>query len=138
MTMGPSVRRLARWLTLATWLLTMAIGSAWAADAATTDPQASQAAWRALLGLSENVLPRGSGCEGDYGQTSRARVKDLLASQLAYMGTGHNALTGRCEAGHCEVQLSRRNGEDVSSAALRFRLQRGRAELRSLRCVMTP
>jgi hypothetical protein len=42
-------------------------------------------------------------------------------------------------ATRCEVQLQRRNGEDVSSATLGFRLLRdGRADPRSVRCVMTP
>jgi hypothetical protein len=39
----------------------------------------------------------------------------------------------------CEVQLQRRNGEDVSSATLKFALLRdGRADPRSVRCEMTP
>ena len=111
-------------------------------EAASADPRFAQSAWTALLGITDAALPRGTGCHGDYGQRGHARpprVKDLLASQLAYMSAGQNTLSGHCAANRCEVQLQRRNGEDVSSATLTFDLLRnGRADPRSLRCVMTP
>lgn len=111
-------------------------------EAAKADPQSAQFAWTALLGIADAALPSGTGCHGDYGQPGhgrRPRVKDLLASQLAYMSAGQNTLSGHCAANRCEVQLQRRNGEDVSSATLNFeRLRSGRADPRSLRCVMTP
>lgn len=111
-------------------------------DAAKAEPWSAQSAWTALLGIADAPLPRATGCHGDYGQRGhgrRPRVKDLLASQLAYMSAGQNTLSGHCAANRCEVQLQRRNGEDVSSATLNFeRLRDGRADPRSLRCVMTP
>lgn len=132
------------------WCLATAIGMACsgataahaAEDAAKAEPRSAQSAWTALLGMADKPLPRATGCHGDYGQPGhgrRPRVKDLLASQLAYMGAGQNTLSGHCAANRCEVQLQRRNGEDVSSATLNFELLRdGRADPRSLRCVMTP
>lgn len=111
-------------------------------EAAKADPRSAQFAWTALLGITDAALPRDTGCQGDHGQpghAGRPRVKDLLASQLAYMSAGQNTLSGHCTATRCEVQLQRRNGEDVSSATLNFKLLRdGRADPRSLRCVMTP
>ena len=111
-------------------------------EAAKADPRSAQSAWTALLGMTDAALPRDTGCHGDYGQRGHARrprVRDLLASQLAYMSAGQNTLSGHCAANRCEVQLQRRNGEDVSSAMLNFELLRdGRADPRSLRCVMTP
>ena len=111
-------------------------------EAAKADPRSAQSAWTALLGITDAALPHGTGCHGDYGQRGHARrprVKDLLASQLAYMSAGQNTLSGHCAANRCEVQLQRHNGEDVSSATLNFALLRdGRADPRSLRCVMTP
>jgi hypothetical protein len=111
-------------------------------EPAKADPRSAQSAWTALLGITDAALPRGTGCHGDYGELGhgrRPRVKDLLGSQLAYMSAGQNTLSGHCAANRCEVQLQRRNGEDVSSATLTFDLLRdGRADPRSLRCVMTP
>lgn len=119
-----------------------ASGAAWAAEGAPkADPQAAQSAWSALLGMADTPLRRGSGCEGDYGQPpgQRARLRDLLASQLAYMAEGQNMLTGRCAASQCELVLQRRNGEDVSSATISFKLLRhGQGAPHSLRCLMTP
>ncbi|CAD5370203.1 conserved exported hypothetical protein [Rubrivivax sp. A210] len=102
------------------------------------DPAATRQALRALLASAQDGIPRGSGCDGDYGQRGRARVKDLLAVQLAYLYRGDNVITGGCAGNACELTIRHAAGEDVASATLRFEQRQGRARVGTLRCVITP
>lgn len=120
--------------------LVAALCAGWGAAAhAAADPAATQAALRPLLAAADLPLHRAEGCQGDYGQRGRARLGDLLASQLAFMHEGGtNVVEGRCDGRRCELGIRRRAGEDVSSATISYRLIGGRVDPASLRCVMTP
>ena len=108
------------------------------------DRAGSQRAMTALLAASDEVIPASSSCHGLFGGESPARVKDLLAMELATLSRGRNVMTGHCdpaEAGdgaQCAISITHDFGEDVSSADIRFRTQAGRADAQSLACVLTP
>lgn len=102
------------------------------------DPAATGEAVQLLLSMANEVIPRQSTCFGDYGQVGRARVRHLLATQLAYLYAGDNAINGGCRKDACEVIIAHVRGEDVSSAAVSFALRHGKPSLASLHCVITP
>jgi hypothetical protein len=103
------------------------------------DPHATNETLRALLAMSNAVIPASSSCYGHYGQR-KTTVKDLLADQLAYMYPGGQyVIQGNCHAGQCALVINRRGREeDVSSATIVFNTVRGKARISSLECVMTP
>ena len=102
------------------------------------DPAATGEAVQLLLSMANEVIPRQSTCFGDYGQAGRARVRHLVATQLAYLYAGDNAIRGGCRAGGCEVIIDHARGEDVASATVSFALRRGKPSPASLHCVITP
>lgn len=114
------------------------------AKSAKIDRAGSQRAMTALLAASDEVIPASSSCHGLFGGESPARVKDLLAMELATLSRGRNVVTGHCDpadagdGAQCAISITHDFGEDVSSADIRFRTQAGRADAQSLACVLTP
>ena len=102
------------------------------------DPAATGEAVQLLLSMANDIIPRQSSCFGDYGQAGRARVRHLLATQLAYLYAGDNAIRGECQRDACEVTINHARGEDVSSATVSFTLRQGKPSPVSLHCVITP
>ena len=108
------------------------------AKSAPVDPIASSKALGALLAASNTLIPESSSCQGNYGQSGKAAVKDLLAIQLAYLYSGKNAIQGNCTSKRCTVTITHASGEDVSSAIIMFDLAHGKASIPTLQCVITP
>lgn len=108
------------------------------ANAAQPDPAATRQALDALLAASNRAIPADSSCSGDYGQSGSARLRDLLAIQLANLNRGANTVTGACQKHRCEVVITHASGEDVSSLTIRFALKGDALDSTSLQCVMTP
>ncbi|RYF46666.1 MAG: hypothetical protein EOO27_38905 [Comamonadaceae bacterium] len=107
--------------------------------AAAADPVATQKALGALLAAANDTIPRASSCHGDFGQTGKAKVKDLLAMRMAYLYAGTNVIEGSCsKAAQCTVTIRHAAGEDVASAAISFAVSAGKARVSSLQCVITP
>jgi|CXWL01.1.fsa_nt_gi hypothetical protein len=102
------------------------------------DPQASSKALGLLLAASNSLIPESSSCQGNYGQTGKATVKDLLAIQLAYLYAGKNVIQGNCSSKQCAVTITHASGDDVSSAIITFNLKQGKASIPTLQCVITP
>lgn len=101
-------------------------------------PESAAVAIRALLAVTDQPIARGSSCFANYGQRDLPRVKDMLASRLAYLHSGDNAVLGECRGSRCEIEIRHSAGEDVASARISFTQRRGRADVRSLQCLMTP
>ncbi len=93
---------------------------------------------RHLLQAASRPIPPASSCQGQHGQQGAPRLRDLLASRLAYLHRGDNAITGACTSQRCELEIRHAAGEDVASAVISFEVEGGVLNLRSLRCVMTP
>ncbi len=92
-----------------------------------------------LLASSEEEIPEASTCNGRFGQTGRARMKDLLAMELASLSGGSNSVAGTCASEtSCALRISHAFGEAVSSANIRFKVKTGRVDMESLSCVLTP
>ncbi len=102
------------------------------------EPEETRKALSALLAASNAVIPAASTCHGSYGQEGKATVKDLVAMQLAYIHSGTSVIDGRCTAQACTVRIRRASGEDVSSATIEFDMRQGKANVATLRCLMTP
>ena len=102
------------------------------------DPIETRKALALLLASSNAVIPDGSTCRGDYGQSGQPTIKDMLAMQLAYLYAGENRIEGKCTEGSCSITIRHSAGEDVSSALIQFGIRKGRANPATLRCVMTP
>ena len=110
-----------------------------ATPAAPADPVATQKALSALLAAANDTIPRASSCHGDFGQTGKAKIKDLLAMRMAYLYAGTNVIEGNCsKAAQCTVTINHAAGEDVASAAISFTVSGGKARSSSLQCVITP
>lgn len=101
-------------------------------------PEPATRALRALLAISNAVIPETSTCSADYGQEGQATVKDLLAIQLANLDHGKNTIQGRCTASRCTLTIRHSAGEDMSSAQITFALAGGKARVSTLQCVNTP
>lgn len=102
------------------------------------DPVATREALAALMASSNSPIPENSTCHGNYGQSAKPTVKDLIAMQLAYLYAGENTIEGRCLADSCAITIKHASGEDRSSATITFKLRHGRANAASLRCLITP
>lgn len=122
------------------WLGLLALGLAWPAWAApeAANPEDTSKALQALFAIANEPIPKSSTCFGVYGPGGPPKVRDFLAVQFAALGGGANTVAGKCSASRCEVSLRHAAGEDVSSADVRFELLWGRADLRTLQCVITP
>jgi hypothetical protein len=108
------------------------------ASANETTPGATKAL-RALLELSNQPIPKKSSCYGAYVLRGAPTVKDLLAVQLENLSEGTNAIQGDCARSLCSVSITHDGGsEDVASATISFRLNKGKAVLSTLTCVITP
>ncbi len=96
-------------------------------------------AMRALLALSNEVIPKRSTCYGNYGQRGAATVKDVLAAQLGNLSPGKNLIRGECTNGRCSVRITHDGGsEDVASAEFKFAVRNGKAVISTLTCLTTP
>jgi hypothetical protein len=102
------------------------------------DPVATTTALRPLLAISNAEIPKNSSCQGDYGQIGKAKVKDLLAIQLAYLYSGENVIQGKCADQTCVISITHASDENVSSATVKFNVAQGRAKIATLQCVTTP
>ena len=105
-----------------------------------TTPDQTRLAITALLGASNDFLPKNESCEGfwtsDISQPSR--VKHLVSSVLSAFDSGENRIFGKCEENRCLIEIRHRNGEDVFHARIRFRTHKGRVVNSSLDCFSTP
>jgi hypothetical protein len=108
------------------------------AQAVKLDPVATTKALSALLAVANTEIPQNSSCQGDYGQTGRARVRDLLSVQFAYLYAGENVVLGECTNQKCVVSISHAAGESVSSATIKFSISGGKARVTTLWCALTP
>jgi hypothetical protein len=131
-----ALRRASFWAASA--LIVAAVGPVQAKEGDPIDPAATAQALGALLAASNAVIPASSSCQGHYGQTGKATVKDLLAVQLAYLYSGNNVIQGNCQSRQCTVTITHAAGEDVSSATITFDKVRGKARISTLQCLMTP
>jgi hypothetical protein len=95
-------------------------------------------ALNALLAISNERIPPSSSCFARYGQRGKPTVKDILATQFAVFYRGENIIEGNCKDSKCKVLITHSAGEDVSSATIEFRLKHQHADVRSLKCLMTP
>ncbi|MDR2208180.1 MAG: hypothetical protein LBE22_04320 [Azoarcus sp.] len=102
------------------------------------DPRATTEALRVLFAVSSTKIPASSTCQGLYGQTGSAAVKDMLAMVLGYLNSGNNVIQGNCHAGQCAVRITHDEGEDVGSATIVFNTVQGKVRISSLECVITP
>lgn len=102
------------------------------------DPVATQKALSVLLAAANDAIPAASSCHADFGQSGRAKVKDLLAMRMAYLYAGDNAIKGSCNKTQCTLSINHKSGEDVASAVISFRVSAGKARVSSLQCVITP
>lgn len=123
-------------------LLTGAAAASWAQTANTPgNLEATRKALTALLAAANDPIPRSSSCHeghGAYGQPGPATVKDLLAMRMAYLYAGSNVIEGHCEqAQQCTVSIRHAAGEDVASASITFAVKTGKAQVATLRCVIT-
>jgi hypothetical protein len=106
---------------------------------AANDSVGATKALRALLELSNQPIPKKSSCYGAYVQRGTPTVKDFLAVQLENLSVGKNAIQGECTNLRCSVRITHDGGsEDVSSAEIRFSLNKGRAVISTLACAITP
>ena len=107
-----------------------------------SDPKETQTVLRYLLAASNMVVPPNSFCSGNYGQHGAARVLDVLSMHLAYFGQGQNRINGKTNivggVKHCELKITRLNGEDVSNGTFRFTVKDETLVPESLQCFMTP
>jgi uncharacterized protein YecT (DUF1311 family) len=103
-----------------------------------TDPIATRKALAVLLASSNAAIPNTSTCRGDYGQSGQPTIKDMLAMQLAYLYAGKNTIEGKCASGACSIIIRHAAGEDVASATIKFGIRKGRMNLATLRCTITP
>ena len=104
----------------------------------TIDPTETTKALSILLAASNAPIPESSSCNGSYGQTGKATVKDLLAVQLAYLYSGKNIIQGKCNSTQCTVAINHSSGEDVSSTTITFGVKQDKANISTLHCVITP
>lgn len=102
------------------------------------DPLATGRALNALLAQSNAVIAKTSTCHAEFGQKGPVRVRHLLAARLAYLYNGENTIQGHCDAQSCTLSINHAAGEDVASITIGFKLVRGRANIASLHCVITP
>ena len=102
------------------------------------DPTQANIALRALMSVSNTVIPSTSSCSGNYGQRGRATVKDVLSMQFAYLYRGDNKVVGACVRKHCNLQIRHAAGESVFSADISFELSNGKARVSTLQCILTP
>ncbi len=102
------------------------------------DPTATQKALSALFAAANDNIPSASSCHGNFGQVGRAKVRDMLAMQMAYLYAGTNVIQGHCSDARCTVKINHTAGEDVASAAISFSLNAGKARASSLQCIITP
>jgi hypothetical protein len=116
----------------------MCVGGLQPAAAETADPVRTTRALNLLLAESSSLIPATSTCQGNFGQRGSATVGNLLAMQLAYLYSGDNTILGACSPKRCDITITHSAGEDVSSTSVSFRLRGGRADVRSMQCVMTP
>ena len=116
----------------------MSVGGLRPAAAETADPVRTTHALNLLLAESSSLIPATSTCQGDFGQKGAATVGNLLAMQLAYLYSGDNTIRGACSPKRCDITIAHSAGEDVSSTSVSFRLRGGRADVRSMQCLMTP
>jgi hypothetical protein len=102
------------------------------------DPSQTTKALSLLLAEANTPIPESSSCQGNFGNTGRSTVKDLLAMSLAYLYSGKNVINGHCLSKRCTVSITHAAGEDVSSTTISFALRRNKASISSLQCVITP
>ena len=121
---------------LGTALVVAHFSSSAASDAA--DPEKTIEPLRYLLRSPSQAIPKKSTCFGQYGQRGDPRIRDLLASRLAYLHNGENAISGTCTAKRCELEIRHSEGEDVASATISFEVRQGVIYVQSLSCVLTP
>jgi hypothetical protein len=118
--------------------------SAEAKNSLKSNSDASQRAISSLLAVSDEVIPTASTCHGAFGGSGPAKVRDLLAMELATFSRGTNTLVGACKASTagpalaCHVAIAHEFGEEASSAEIRFQVQDGRAVVSSLDCRLAP
>ncbi|MFN4119564.1 hypothetical protein [Acidovorax sp.] len=108
------------------------------AASSSADPVATQQALRALFAAANDAIPAASSCHANFGQSGRAKVKDLLAMRMAYLYAGDNVIKGNCNKAQCTLSINHAAGEDVASAAISFSVIAGKARASSLQCVITP
>jgi hypothetical protein len=102
------------------------------------DMDSSIKAFQSLLAISNEKIPKTSSCFGQYNSSGAPTVKDLLAIQLENLSDGENVVSAGCLLSNCEVSITHNAGESVSSALIKFTVKKGRAQLNSLQCIMTP
>ena len=118
--------------------------SAEATKSLKSDSDASQRAVSSLLAAADEVIPAASTCHGAFGGSGPAKVRDLLAMELATFSRGTNTFVGACKASTagpalaCHVAIAHEFGEEASSAEIRFQAKDGRALVSSLDCRLTP
>ena len=102
------------------------------------DPAQANIVLRALMSVSNTVIPSTSSCSGNYGQRGRATVKDVLSMQFAHLYRGDNKVLASCVGKYCNLQIRHADGESVFSADISFELSNGKARISTLQCVLTP
>jgi hypothetical protein len=106
------------------------------------NPRETQQVLRYLLAASNSTVQPGSHCSGNFGQKEPAKILDILSMHLAYFGEGQNRIVGHTkitgDTQHCELRITRSNGEDISNCTLRFTVKNELLVLNSLQCTMTP
>ena len=103
------------------------------------DTEETTEALRALFAVANVAIPTSSSCSGNYGQTGKATMTDILVSHLSGIYPGGNyVIQGNCQSGQCAVIIRREAGEDASMALITFDVVRGKASVPTLQCLMTP
>jgi hypothetical protein len=77
----------------------------------------------------------------DMFQSGRLTIKDILAVPLAELVYGKSMIIGECfgeENKECYIEITHANGEAVFSYEIRFKTQKNKLLMDSLRCVSIP
>jgi hypothetical protein len=120
-----------------TMRISLAAGFA-ASFSAVAGPADAIPALSAAMGAANQLIPRNSSCFGLYTATTRPKVRDLLASRLAFLHSGTNVVEGSCAKNHCTIEIRHAAGEDVSSLRIDFPVANEIAVASRMQCVMTP
>ena len=102
------------------------------------DPNQTFMVLSALMSAANFIIPANSSCAGNYGQSGKAAVKDMLSVQLAYLYRGDNKIVGHCILNQCKLSIEHSAGEDIFSADISFKVRKGKALVSTLHCVLTP
>jgi hypothetical protein len=95
-----------------------------------------------LLAASNVTIPPQSSCSGEYGQAGPAKLKDLLAAELAGFNRGKNTIVGSCpgkDPRSCSVLIRHEYGEGGYAAEIRFNVSsKGVIDVNTLNCIISP